>query len=253
MKHFFCLLISGVLLCSCLDILQSKQLQVRVPDIPASHKWRGQKHWTLYFIQKDARIGTAKIPKNSSVKIEIYKQQNAPLLACLEYEELINLESARDPGTLHLHCSFAAGAIDPYDTSSATITLKFGATAQVAEILLLLYVRGANIELLNDRKLLTTIESKLDGQPLQKKEILQDLASNTFSYWSIKEKEAYTVTLDNVQDHWHSNSLHIPNFSSETKTLPLYYPGTWYFINTRTGSVVYFILSREGKLFSNFF
>ncbi len=236
---------------SCEHLFQTITVEVQVPTIPTEYIAKAQKQWIIYYIGNKNTVSHTTATLNGSITIELQKIQNMPLLACVEYEGMHLQKQQKHIHSTLFYCPLSAGATAPYDMVENKIMLEFTSKAQSSELLLFLYARKVTAELLNNKKLLSTIEKKSPHAPIEKLEIIQDIADNTFNYWSVKAKKSIKLSLSPHTMNLISTSLWIPHITPETKEISLFFPGTWYFIDKHNSTPYYITLSLRETLLSN--
>ena len=245
----FCF-INIAFLFSCENLLLTTTLKVHVPTIPSEYVSKMQKYWIIYYIGEKEIVEHTTVSIGGNVTIDLYKMQNMPIIACLKYEGIAKQTQRNIEDTL-FSCSLLAGAIAPYDIHENNITLDFTSKSQTAELMLFLYSRNISTIFLNDRKFLSIIEKKSLYKPVDKLKIVQDIANNTLSYWSVKPKKSIVISFPSHTIKLMSTSLWIPHINPNVQKISLYYPGIWYFIDEQKSIFHYIAISLQGNVLSN--
>ena len=211
------------LLLQCSDFDQSLLLSLSLPSPDATHTWSHTYQWKLFYINDNTINYHIVEPTQKSVSIKIDKNITMPVLACKEIPPL---------DTTLQQCPFAFGGVYPFNSTQAhVLTLAPQHTAQVAQMLLVLYTQQGAISVINVSKLYNTIQKNSPNNPIDQQVFFEYIPKQTLHSYAIKALPSFDIPLSDITTTWHSTSFWLPDITTTShKKFKAYY-GSWLFLS----------------------
>lgn len=231
---------------SCEDFAKVSYLTINIPSLEQSHRWDSQRARNIFFINK-ARI-TQETHNLDERTVQIFADKTGiiPVLSCVKIDTV-------DFGIQQ--CPLALGGVFPFDASEKGLMLNPLHKAQVAQLLLLLFMQSVDIQQINVSHLYKSIGTRSPDAPFDFLKFYEYLTHGTLHSWGIKPQEDIEVFLPVSKTNWISTSFWVDNIYGVSEKLEkmhsvLLYPGKWIFVSEHVPNDILFIYVDRNKYYS---
>lgn len=223
LKHIHIVTYACIVLTACDMSYETQEVHVSFSPIPNTLMDISTQK-ILFFIRDNTIVSRTFSPDTTDTTIAVQKTGVIPVLLCEQFfTQKVSITE----------CPYSQGGVFPFITSTDThyiFSLHTQHHAQVAQLLLKLFVQHTNIQLLNVKKLYDAINKYSPSQPIDIQKVQDYVKKGNLSSWAIRSMTSHTLTTEGIPSfHWISTSYWVPDIDTNHDTM-LFYSGRWLFI-----------------------